>query len=135
MHQLSLGELVKQALLHTGCDPALIRQLDHHATVQIDLTDGPALFVGRMEERVVIWSDLCEFHDNIVRLRSEALLQELMAGFPYSANKQLVLRESEGRLQIYADVADACTEQADMMAEAINAFFERQTRLLEIIRQ
>lgn len=134
MHQLSLGELVKQALLHTGCDPALIRQLDHHATVQIDLTDGPALFVGNMDERVVIWSDLCEFHDSIVQLRSAALLQELMAGFPYSANKQLVLRESEGQLQAYADVADECLADVDMMAAAINAFFERQTRLLEIIR-
>lgn len=135
MQQLSLGELVKLALLHTGCDPALIRELDHHATVQIDLSDGPALFVGNLEERVVIWSDLCEFHDSIVRLRSQALLQELMAGFPYSANKQLVLRESEGQLQVYADVAAACLTDVDAMAEAINAFFESQTRLLEIIRQ
>ncbi|PRC93859.1 hypothetical protein [Solimicrobium silvestre] len=135
MHQHDLGELVKRALVRSGCEPSLIRQLDHHATIQIDLIDAPALYVGRMGEQVVIWSDLCEFYDGILRRNSDALLHELMSGFPYSRNQQLVLRESDGQLQVYADVASECLDDVAAMSEALNAFFESQTRLLEIIRQ
>ena len=43
MHNYSLTEIVKAALLQTGCDPALIQRLDQHATVQIELNDSPSL--------------------------------------------------------------------------------------------
>jgi len=135
MHLHSLEELVREALVSTGCDPQLIRPFDSHATIRIDLDDAPPLFIGRLEERVVIWSDLCEFHDSIVRLQAEALLRELMGGFPYGANQQLVLRESEGQLQVYKDLAGDCLADAERMAEAINAFFQSLLRLLEIVRQ
>lgn len=135
MHRYHLSELVEQALLSSGCDPALIRPLDQHATVQLDLQDAPAILVGSLEERVVIWSDLCEFHPGIMQLRSEALLRELMTGFPHSASGQLVLRESEGQLQVWADIAGECLHDPERMADAINAFFESQLRLLEIVRQ
>jgi len=135
MHNLSLAELVKAALLQTGCDPALIQQIDQHATVQIELNDSPSLYIGKVDDRVVIWSDLCDYHESIVRHCSEQLLQELMLGFPYGQNQQIVLRESEGKLQVYSDFSNECLEDAATMAEAINAFFERQTRFLEIIRQ
>jgi hypothetical protein len=135
MARISLAELVKDALLRTGCNPDLIQDLDSHATVQIDLNDGPSLYIGDQNEHVVIWSDLCDFHDSIVRHCSEALLQEIMLGFPYGRSQQLILRESEGKLQIYSDVTDECINDAAVMAEAIDAFFERQTRMLEIIRQ
>ena len=135
MLNISLSELVKDALLLTGCDPSLIQQLDQHATVQIELTDSPPLYIGKVEERVVIWSDLCEFHEGIVRHYSEQLLQEVMRGFPYGQNQQIVLRESEGQLQVYSDFSDNCLQDTAVMAEAINAFFERQTQFIEIIRQ
>ncbi|SRR5450830_1630749 len=135
MQNLCLAEIVKDALLHCGCNPALIQQLDSHATVQIDLTDGPALYIGKLDEHVVIWSDLCDFHESIVQHFAESLLLEVMAGFPYGRNAQLVLRESEGSLQIYCDVIEECLSDVGMMAEAIDAFFERQKRILEIIRQ
>lgn len=135
MHNQTLAELVKDALLETGCDPALIQQLDQHATVQIELNDSPSLYIGKTEERVVIWSDLCDFHESIVRHSSEPLLQEIMRGFPYGLNQQIVLRESEGRLQLYSNISEEFLENGQRMSEAINAFFERQTRFLEIIRQ
>ncbi|PPT90445.1 hypothetical protein [Xanthomonas theicola] len=135
MHQLSFSEIIKQALLGAGCDPALIQQLDDHATVQIDLDGCPPMFVGDLDGRTMIWSDLCEFHDSIVRLRSEALLREIMAEFRYSANRQSALRESEGQLQAYAELVGECLDSADAMGEAINAFFLLQQRLLEIVRQ
>lgn len=135
MRKYSLADLVKEALIKTGCSPELIQPLDHHSTVQIELNDAPCLYIGSAEERVVIWSDLCEFNDSIVKHCSEALLEEIMVGFPYGQNQQLVLRESEGKLQMYSDINDEFLDEATEMAEAINAFFERQTRLLEIIRQ
>ena len=84
---------------------------------------------------MVIWSDLCDYHENIVRHCSEQLLQEIMLGFHYGKNQQIVLRESEGKLQVYSDFSDDCLQDVAKMAEAINAFFERQTKFLEIIRQ
>lgn len=135
MNNQTLAELVKDALLETGCDPSLIQKLDQHATVQIELNDSPSLYIGKTEERVVIWSDLCDFHESIVRHSSEPLLQEIMLGFPYGLNQQIVLRESEGRLQLYSNISEEFLENAQRMSEAINAFFERQTRFLEIIRQ
>jgi len=135
MHNQTLAELVKDALLETGCDPSLIQKLDQHATVQIELNDSPSLYIGKTDERVVIWSDLCDFHESIVRHSSESLLQEIMLGFPYGLNQQIVLRESEGRLQLYSNISEEFLENAQRMSEAINAFFERQTRFLEIIRQ
>ncbi|MBB3211524.1 hypothetical protein FHW67_000772 [Herbaspirillum sp. Sphag1AN] len=135
MNNQTLAELVKDALLETGCDPSLIQKLDQHATVQIELNDSPSLYIGKTDERVVIWSDLCDFHESIVRHSSEPLLQEIMLGFPYGLNQQIVLRESEGRLQLYSNISEEFLENAQRMSEAINAFFERQTRFLEIIRQ
>jgi hypothetical protein len=135
MYNNSLGEFVKNALLHAGCDPALIHDLDSRATVRIELDDYPCMYVGTMSERPVIWSDLCEFSESIVQCCSEQLLREIMAGFPFSRSGQLVLRENQGCLQIYADVTDECLQDAKTMAEAINAFFESQSRLMEIVRQ
>jgi hypothetical protein len=135
MQRLCLADLVKDALLKTGCNPDLIQQLDRHSTVQIDLNDGPSIYIGNLDEHVVIWSDLCDFHESIVRHCSEALLNEIMSGFSYGRNQQLVLRESERKLQIYSDVIDECLMDSAVMAEAINAFFERQTCILEILRR
>ena len=135
MQKPCLADLVKEALLQTGCNPELIQQLDSHATVQIDLNEAPSIYIGNLNDHVVIWSDLCEFHQSIVRHCADALLEELMTGFQYGRNQQLVLRESEGQLQIYSDLIEESLSDPIVMAKAINEFFECQTRIVEIIRQ
>jgi len=135
MREHCLTEIVKDALLKTGCNPGLIQDLDQHATVQIDLNDAPSIYIGTVNDDVIIWSDLCEFHDSIVRQYSEALLQEIMNGFTYGRGQQMVIRESEGLLQMYCNLDESCLSDTSMMANAINAFFESQTRIVEIIRK
>ncbi|TWC66613.1 hypothetical protein [Herbaspirillum sp. SJZ099] len=128
-------KLVRKTLVESGCNPALIRPLDPGATVEITLKDGPPLFITCLEEQVMLWSDLCEFHVSLVRLRSEALQQEVMTPFPYSASKQLALRESEGNLQLYTDLDDIDLSDTKDLGQALEAFLTRQLRLLDIIRQ
>lgn len=135
MHQDNLGEFVRKALLHTGCDPTLITDLDSHATVQIELMDNPTIYVGTTDDFIVIWSDLCDYYESIIRQYAFPLLKEVMSGFRYSRVNQSVLRESEGKLQMYIDVAERYVEQPEAMATAINGFFEKQDRFIEIIRQ
>lgn len=135
MHQHNLGEFVRKALLHTGCDPTLIKDLDSHATVQIELTDSPTIYVGTVEDFIVIWSDLCDYHDSIITHYATPLLKEIMAGFPYSRTNHLVLRDCDGKLQIYADIAAQHLEETEAMARAINGFFECQERFIDLLRQ
>lgn len=131
----NLGELVKNALLHSGCEAGLIKDLDNHTTVQIQLKNMPSMFVGTVDDRTVIWSDLCDFHESIITYHSENLLREIMGGFICSENGQLGIRESNGQLQLCAYMADAYLRRPNAMAEAINAFFESQSRVIEIVRQ
>ncbi|KAF3999330.1 InvB/SpaK family type III secretion system chaperone [Glaciimonas immobilis] len=135
MSQHNLGELVRSALLHSGCEAGLIKDLDNHATVQIELENMPSMYVGKIDESTVLWCDLCDFNESIVSYHSENLLREIMCGFIYSENKQLVIRESNDRLQLCAYISDTYLGSAELMAEAINAFFESQSRVMEIIRQ
>ena len=135
MRNLNLAKLVKEALLKTGCEPSLIQPLDEHATVQIELSDSPPLYIGKVDDRVVIWSNLCDFHDSLMTHCSKLFLDEIMEGFSYGKNGQIILRQSEGQLQLYSDFSEECLQDPVVMSEAINAFFERQTRFLEIIRQ
>lgn len=135
MHKNNLGELVKGALLFSGCEPGLIKDMDNHSTVQIQLENMPSMYVGLIDDKTVIWSDLCEFHESIITYHSDNLLREIMIGFVYSESGQLCIRESNGQLQLCVYLSDVYLESAESMAEAINAFFESQSRVTEIVRQ
>lgn len=133
MYSLTLGELVKKALLHSGCDPSVIHELDHHATVQLDIKHQPSMYVGYREEKVVVWTDLCEFSVALVERHSEALLKEIMKGFPLGDAEQIVLRESGGMLQAYVQLLPACLDTPEHLSAAFDLFFDAQCRLLEIV--
>ncbi|SDD38743.1 Invasion protein B family protein [Cupriavidus sp. YR651] len=135
MNECHIGDMVKQALMAAGCDSVMVESLDEDVTVQIDFENTPSILVGQNNGLPVIWSDICEFHQNLVALRGARLLEEVMKCADFSANGQLVLREQDGQLQVFADIADAYSREPEMLARAIDGFYERVATLSEIVKQ
>ena len=131
----NLSDFVKNALIYAGCHPSKIENFESYSTVKIDLKDAASIYIGNSENSVVIWSDLCEFNESIVRQLSSHNIKELIDIFTYAKNEILRLRECEGKLQIYLEIKDEHIDEPEILASIINIFFERQSRLMHLIRQ
>jgi len=129
------GEFVKNALIKIGCDPTAISELDPHQTIEIALDGMPSMFVGVNEKNIMIWSNVCEYHESLMRVRADELLEAVMDGIQFGVNQQLMLRENSGYLQIWANVSDAYLENDELMGKALEEFFERHARFTEIVKQ
>ncbi len=134
MYQNNISEFIKDALIHAHCPSHLIKELDNHSSIQIDLHDCPSIYISVDEDHILLWSNLGLFNENVVRSLAPDLLMELMAGFPHSRYSQLSLREFEGKLQIYTDVSLECLNDHKVMAVALNAFYESLENFMNILK-
>jgi len=131
----NINDVVRNALLYAGCHPSLIEDIDQYSTIKIDLRETSSIYIGKCEDAVVIWSDICDFYESIIRHLTEQKLEEVIGNFSYGIDEQLMLRESERKLQLYVELKNAILDEPKIVAEMINSFFERQSKLVNIIRQ
>ncbi|KVO87682.1 hypothetical protein WL21_04680 [Burkholderia ubonensis] len=138
MYQNDIGTLVKDALCEAGCDAGLIGNLDQRATVEIAMKDAPTIYIGykdESEQGVMIWAAVCEYSENLVRLRADRFLEILMSGISFGVNHQLLFREAEGELQISAEFLPETLQDSAKMADAIQEFFDVLVAFVDVSKQ
>ena len=78
MFAMDIAQLVRAALEESGCDPALLGDLDSHSTIALDLHDLPSIHVSAQDGEVWLWSRLAEHNEAVLAQRAAELLRELM---------------------------------------------------------
>ncbi|XBS70283.1 SPI-1 type III secretion system chaperone SpaK [Acerihabitans sp. KWT182] len=131
---VDIAELVREALLESGCDPNLLDNFDSHSTIALDFNDLPSIYISSQEEDIWLWSRLAEYNDNLLEQRAPALLQELMRGAEFIRGEQFHLSQNEGYLELKALLKPMCLNNGQNFAVALSGFFERLERFVEVIQ-
>lgn len=130
-----LSQLVQQALLEQGCDPAAVAGLDDHAGITLEFDALPSLMIGRQGDEVWLWSRIAEYGESLVRHQAPALLAELMRGDDSLAGGHPGLCEHEGWLELRGVLAPASLQDSASLGRALALFFERIGNLVQAVRQ
>jgi hypothetical protein len=132
---IDLPELVNAALLSLGCDPKLISELDGHSTITLDFDQLPSLLIARMDEQVWLWSRVAEYSEPVIAHKAADILSQLMLSDDSILGGHPNLCEGEGYLEMRAMVAPAYLEDGERFGEALSLFFDRLTRMTQLIQQ
>lgn len=130
-----LSQLVRQALLEQGCDPAVTAGLDDHSGITLEFDALPSLMIGRQGDEVWLWSRIAEYGESLVHHHAPALLAELMRGDDSLVGGHPGLCEHEGWLELRGVLAPACLEDSHRLGQALTLFFERIDHLTQVVRQ
>lgn len=133
MH-VDIAELVREALLESGCDPNLLSNFDSHSTIALDFNDLPSIYISSHDEDIWLWSRLAEYSDNILEQRAHALLDELMSGADFIRGEQFHLSRNEGYLELKALLKPMCLNSGQNFAVALSGFFERLERFVVVMQ-
>jgi hypothetical protein len=133
--QYDLAQLVKDALLILGCDPAMGQGLDSHSTITLDFEDLPSLLISVQDEQVWLWSRVAEYSETVLAHKASDILTLLMQSDDTLIGGHPSLAEGEGYLELRGVLTPAMLENGERMAEALTQFFDRLSALAQLIRQ
>lgn len=131
---IDLVELVRGALVESGCDESLISDIDAHSTISLDFDDLPSIYINTIDENVWLWSRLIEYNGNILSINATALLEKIMQGCAHAITGQQQLVSNDGYLELRSMVQPDFLESSNRFAEALDEFFVLQESFLEVIR-
>ena len=131
MFALDIAQLVRSALRESGCDPAMLGELDNHSTIALDLHELPSIHVGAQDADVWLWARLTEHGEAALAQRGGDLLQELLQGCGYARGGQLQLALNDGALELKALVNPEFLADGARFSEALNGFFDSLERFCE----
>ncbi|KMN36753.1 type III secretion system chaperone SpaK [Chromobacterium sp. LK1] len=131
MFAMDIAQLVRAALEESGCDPALLGDLDSHSTIALDLHDLPSIHVSAQDGEVWLWSRLAEHNEAVLAQRAAELLRELMQGCHFTRSGQLQLAANDGYLELKAMVHPDCLADGKRFSEALNGYFDALERFSE----
>ena len=131
MFAIDIAQLVRSALEESGCDPALLGELDSHSTIALDLHDLPSIHVSAQDGEVWLWSRVGEHNEAVLAQRAAQLLQDLMQGCHFARGGQLQLATNEGYLELKAMAHPDYLADGKRFSEALNGFFDALERFSE----
>ncbi|TFZ48687.1 SPI-1 type III secretion system chaperone SpaK [Serratia proteamaculans] len=132
MYTLDISQLTHSALEESGCDPSVIAKLDNHSTIALDLNNLPAIHISvEDDDDVWLWSLLGENSEELVKVRSTELLQELMQGCHFARSTQFQLATQDSELVLKVLIHPKYLTDGVVFSEALNGFFEQLERFCE----
>lgn len=135
MNYIDIASLLREALALSGCTDEQMGSFDGHSTIELELSDMPAIKLGFIDDGVWFWSALVECSDMLLMHRSTELLRFLMQGFAFARTEQMQLLEVEGMLEVRVLLADSALMSADSLADAVEGYLGALTTLCEIVNQ
>ncbi|MFV9997362.1 MAG: hypothetical protein AB8W37_03890 [Arsenophonus endosymbiont of Dermacentor nuttalli] len=75
MH-IDIVSLVRDVLVHSGCDKNLISDFDGHSTITLEFSNSLDINISVDDNCVWLWSLLCEEESNAIYQLSEKILME-----------------------------------------------------------
>lgn len=125
MYTLNIAQLVCAALEASGCDPAVVGNLDSHSTIALDLHDLPTIHISvQDDDDVWLWSRLGEYSEMVLNQRSADILQALLPGCHFARSGQLQLGVQDGELVLKLLVHPKYLTDGHVFSDALNGFFE-----------
>jgi hypothetical protein len=134
MYSIDISKLVKDALLNSGCDPAMCGELDGHSTIALDFHWSPTIYISRRNDDIWLWCRLAELHEGSFHAYAAALLTEQMKKLPFVRNDHLNLSEDQGYLELSGLIDAAYLENGVEFAKALEGFLERADVFREIVK-
>lgn len=134
MRPRTLDELVKAALLHSGCNAQQIGSFDSHGTIEMEMLNLPNISIGKVDEDVWLWSSVAPTGPSLYR-QSSALLQFIFKACPFARSGQIQLAEIDGRLELRLMAGPRALSSGENFSAALNDFILRIEALRALIRQ
>ncbi len=120
---IDIAQLLRDALTEYGCERHKLGDFDGHSTIVLEFKDHPDLLVSNINDDIWLWTALAEYHPQIVRQHSAALLEKLMQGCLFSVTGQLQMQNHENMLELRGLVHPDYLQTPQRFAEALNEFF------------
>lgn len=135
MQHIDIASLLRDALVLSGCTDEQIGSFDGHSTIELELSDLPAINIGIVEEGVWFWSGVIESSDMLLDHCASDLLRFLMKGFVFARTEQLQLVDSNGILEVRVLLAESAIATPETLAEALDSYLNALTSLNELLRR
>ncbi|WP_339531456.1 Invasion protein B family [Pseudomonas mucidolens] len=134
MHARTLDELVKAALLHSGCNAQQIGSFDSHSTIEMQMRNSPNINIGKIDDDVWVWSSVAETGPSLYRHSSYVLLQFIFKACAYARSGQIQLADIGGRLELRLMAGPQALSSAENFSAALNDFVRRIETLRNLIQ-
>ncbi|MGS0743218.1 InvB/SpaK family type III secretion system chaperone [Glaciimonas sp. GG7] len=146
MTTVDIDVLVRDALLHIGCDAGVIGEFDGHSTIALEFHWSPTIYVsvsGRGNGReiesesdgdIYLWCRLSEHCESMVDSCSLALFTEQMKKIPYIRGDHVGLDNNQGNLELKALIDPYYLQSAQLFSEVLEGFLERADTFREIVK-
>ncbi|MFO2465236.1 Invasion protein B family [Pseudomonas sp. 15FMM2] len=135
MQYRNLDELVKAALLHSGCNEQQIGSFDSHSTIEMEMLNSPNINISKVDDDVWLWSSVAESGPALFRHSSYGLLQFLFKECAFARSGQMQLADVDGRLELRLMVGPQALSAAENFSAALNEFVSRIEELRNLIHQ
>jgi hypothetical protein len=135
MKHVDIAQLLREALLYSGCTDRQLGSFDSHSTIEMQMKDLPNINVGHVEGEVWVWASVMEAGTQHLRHCAADLMQILLQGCPWSRSGQLHLCEVEGQLELRLMSNEQALCDAQHFAQALDHFVAVLEELCGIFRQ
>ncbi|WMI97562.1 Invasion protein B family [Pseudomonas chlororaphis subsp. aurantiaca] len=135
MHTLDIASLLRDALVLSGCTSEQVGSFDGHSTIELELTNLPAINIGVVDDGLWFWSNLIESTPMLLAHRSEDLLRFLMQGCAFALTEQLQLVETNGMLEVRVRLAESAYASAEALAQTVEAYLAALTALYDLVHR
>ncbi|AOZ52593.1 hypothetical protein [Chromobacterium vaccinii] len=133
MQSIDIAQLLNAALQGSGYAPERLAMLDGGCTIALELCDLPSMHITEQEGEVWLWSRLGSLNDAALDRFGGSLLKSLLAGCGFARSGQLQLAQSEGELELRAQLHPDCLEDGPHFAAALNGFFDALNHFRELL--
>ncbi|MBE5251918.1 MAG: hypothetical protein QRY16_14505 [Enterobacterales bacterium endosymbiont of Blomia tropicalis] len=128
---IELVPLLKEALDILACDSSIIGNIDHHSTIELGLEGFPNLLITQLDDDVVLWSKLVDYHQQKLLAGAEQLIEPLTRIYEWTKYGQIQLIENDHLFELRAPLHERVLQDSQEFAVALVDFF----RLLQLFYQ
>lgn len=131
---LDIVSLIRGALLESGVEESMLSEFDGYSTIALDFDNYPSLLISVIDERVWIWSNLCENTPGVLQQRLPIVMEKIMEGCNFSMTGQLQLAVNNGLIELKGMVHPDYLVSSSRFSDALEEFFHLQESYLGVMR-
>lgn len=128
-----MGDVVREALLESGCAKELVNDFDGHSTISLNFDNRPSILVSEDNGDIILWAKLCPFNELAIVQNAASIIPFILEGFPYSVTGQLQVMNDEGELVVKAFIRREFYP-AEHFSLALEMFYHQLCALDEKLR-
>lgn len=131
---IDIVKLVRDALLHSGVDEAILSDFDGHSTIALDFENYPSLLISNVDGQIWIWSQLSENTPGLLQHKSAQIQEKIMEGCHFAMTGQLQIAINNDTIELKGLVHPDYLTDGARFADAMDEFFQLQDAFLGVIR-